>query len=769
MRNGASKNGASNGAPYRPGANAASATLDLRILWEAVTTGWWIILLVAGLVIGSMYYYVEQLTPIYRASSIVKISNSQMVGPENPYWYFNERSIEIELGVLTYSEEIPLQVARRLVSMAEAMGTYEFYTVLDGLGRGDEIDLRRAANRIAARTSFAPSSFANMIRLAAESPVPEEAALLATLYAEEYKTYTREKSRESLRAARDYLETQVQRRQDDLTGEEQQWLSFARNREVTTYGASGEVLVGQYQSLSTRLDETILNIQVEQAALAELRAELERIDPSLSGGQVEQELESTELEQRLRNLDSQILDLEFQRDKFYINDPSVRGRENEDDVLAGIMRNLEARKNQRQEIRDQLISEAAGAQEAQDDLTYSSTLRAQVKEKEIQISGLQTLRETLRERLGAFDSRLDQLPRQAIEQEQLQRRIAMAEQVYSTFAQRLQQVIISEESELGYIDVVQEARVPGFPIRPDKRQNMLLGILMGFGLGFGLAFLRVLMDTRIETPEDVKKRGHNLLGVVPIMKDEIKTMLGGKETIEVGDTPHSTKLLTLHSPWSPTSENFRLIRTNLFQTNAHRTPQVMFVTSPEPGDGKSVSTMNLAISLAQSGRRTLIIDADMRRPTAHKLLGATNDRGLAGLLLQREAFEPSRFETHIERLSFIASGSIDTPPGELLGHERMAQLLATFRDEYDTVIIDTPPVLAVTDTLTLAKHCDGGILVVSANRTNDRAYSAAEEALAKAGIPLLGVILNRLSSAGSGRSKYGYGYGYGYYKEYAHA
>ena len=172
--------------------------------------------------------------------------------------------------------------------------------------------------------------------------------------------------------------------------------------------------------------------------------------------------------------------------------------------------------------------------------------------------------------------------------------------------------------------------------------------------------------------------------------------------------------------------------------------------------------------MAQSGRRTLLIDADLRRPSAHKLLGIENSLGLAEMLqFEWEAMpSPDQFATDVENLHFISAGRVKSPPPELIGSGRMQRLLKHFRKEFDLILIDSSPVLVATDAVLLATLCDATVVVVSANRTEANALNAVRTMLDSVGVPVTGVILNRFDGKQAGGSYYGYGYGYSYGYDY---
>jgi capsular exopolysaccharide synthesis family protein len=193
---------------------------------------------------------------------------------------------------------------------------------------------------------------------------------------------------------------------------------------------------------------------------------------------------------------------------------------------------------------------------------------------------------------------------------------------------------------------------------------------------------------------------------------------------------------------SPISEQFRTIRTNIEFSAVDREIKTIVVTSAGPGEGKSTTAANLAVVMAQNGRSTLLIDADMRKPTAHYTFGVPNLTGLTNVLTKQSDVELTVKATKIENLSLLPCGPIPPNPAELLNSRMMSLLLERAQELFDTIIIDTPPVMAVTDAQILASKCDGTVLVLSSGKTDREEVKKAKELLTKANAKLLGAILN---------------------------
>jgi protein-tyrosine kinase len=202
-------------------------------------------------------------------------------------------------------------------------------------------------------------------------------------------------------------------------------------------------------------------------------------------------------------------------------------------------------------------------------------------------------------------------------------------------------------------------------------------------------------------------------------------------------------LITFYSPRAVITEQYRTIRTNIEFSSVDESIKSILVTSSAPGEGKSTTVANLAVVFAQQGKKVLLIDADLRKPTVHYTFQTDNLNGLTNVLTKQSSIEMAVSQTYVENLAVLTSGPIPPNPAELLGSKAMEDLLESVKQEYDVVIFDTPPILAVTDAQILANKCDGTILVVNSGKTVIEPAVRAKELLLSSKGKLLGVVLNQ--------------------------
>lgn len=341
------------------------------------------------------------------------------------------------------------------------------------------------------------------------------------------------------------------------------------------------------------------------------------------------------------------------------------------------------------------------------------------------------------------------LNQKAIEYGVLQREVESARQMYQLLINRFKETSLTEDMKTGNIRILDRAEVPKSPVRPRKQRNVLLAVIFGLIGGLGLTFFLEYLDNTIKDPEDIK-RYLNIpyLGPVPVFA--------------TGDNPDegaASEMVVLDLPKSTASEAYRGIRTSILFSSAESEPQVIMVSSAGPQEGKTVTSSNLAITMAQSGSKVVLLDCDMRRPKLNKLFGISRNRGMTNLLVEKADLKPMIFNTSIPNLQVIPSGPIPPNPSEILGSNRMAELIKVLRKNYTRIVIDTPPITAVTDAAVLAKLVDGVVMVIRANSTVRDVAKNGLNQLKNVGAHLLGVVLNGVDM---GRGSYYY-YQYYYY------
>lgn len=361
--------------------------------------------------------------------------------------------------------------------------------------------------------------------------------------------------------------------------------------------------------------------------------------------------------------------------------------------------------------------------------------------------------------------RLNQL---LIQHNILKREFETNQQLYENLLQRLKDATVSAGLRATNIHVVDQALVPAIPVRPKKLLNIAIGLLVGMILGVTLAFVEEGLDNSIKSAEDVEKLvAAPALAIIPQAfsfsdgpRRTCLEKLGGKKRASDG----AVELTVLKQPTSSLAESYRSLRTSILLSTAPRPPQAVLVTSAEPLEGKTCTSLNLALALAQRGARVLIIDSDLRKPGIAKSLALDVNKGLSSLLTGAHSLEEALCQLEaLPNLWVLPAGPHPPNPAELLSSPSMEELLQRLRQQFDHLVLDSPPLLMVTDATILSTIVDGVVLVVENGVTPRGALTRAHRILGSAGGKILGVVLNKVDFRHDGY------YGSYYYRRYYHS
>ncbi len=755
---------------YGGASQAPSGKEQLERLIDVLYKGKWIILVTFVLVVGATAGYTYTRTPSYQASSMVMLTNNngsdRSGSASSPALAYASggmagqwgRSVSNELTLLRYSRELPFNVADSLMELREA-GEVSAAWPIFSTSEGQTVSKAQLAGRIRASVGFSARED-RVLQFSSQSSRPVQAALLANLYATEYVEMSRSSSRASMVASREFLEQQLSKREADLRRIEGQIQSYLETQGTVSIDAKGSQLASQVTEMETRVDQISVELQKRRAALDALQKRLDELQPNLA------KRAASTTEQDLRRLQEELGKLKATKQQALIRNPEWEP--NSQPQLESINADIRQLQRRIESLAEQYVSESVAAGSADstqsDGLSVAVNLRNQIANERVAIMQLETERDALDSLVQNYQGRLQEIPGESLQYARLQRERNRAEQMYEFILQQLQQIRLKEEGELGYASLISQASVPSVPVYPQPFRNLMLGAFFGLFVGVGLAYLRYTLDNRLYRPEQVEELGYCTV-LIPNMTPLIKSAHGGKEYVEEDGHDVSTSLVALHNPVSSMSEAYRELRTNIQLGLPNGTARMVVITSAGVGEGKSTTACNLAVSFAGSGARTLLIDADMRRPQVHRMLGLPLKPGLTQILEGDNEFDPRNMETHIDNLFVITAGrTAATNASELIGSGRMKDLLRAVKTQFDVVIIDTPPTLAVTDAKLVASRCNSVILVSRAGEAKEEELNRALQGLERVGARILGIVLNGFDVS----MAYDYKYRYRDYSKYGH-
>lgn len=752
---------------YAPDQGAVGGSRDhFRDYLSLILRGKWLIAAATVFVTAIAVIYTLLATPTYEASTLVLVNPKAHEGHaplENLFEEGGSTKIANELAVLK-SRSLSLEVAERLLKepFMDATTKERFPVLLTSIDEGSSgtpASPKVVAARLRSSISLSPERESDIIRITARSGDPREAAAIANAYAEMYQEQSMNASRARTKSAREFLENRLAEQRNTLGKAEESVKSFMQSSGIVSLDAESSRLVEEMSQLEAARNSLDIDIESLSKKLASLEKELPAQEASAmsSVGQAN--------DPYIRLMQEQLARLEVKRDVIIAqNDPKILGQamyrqqlKDIEDQIATLKKNLGKRSN---EVIQAIVpgQTAAGLD---DPVSYVRTLKQNILTARIDIESLNARKAALAEIIRGYESRFQRLPQKSVELARRQRERLSSEQLYTLVQQKYNEAAIQEKSEFGYVDVLDKASEPSRPVSPDPGKNILYGILVGIGLGVSLVLVKEALDARVRTPEQLRRKGFDCLAEVAPMGAELrKLQLEDRIPREV--RKFDRHLWLMLNPLSFLAESYRRLRTTLLRAQLDRKLQVIMVTSPTPGEGKTTTVCNLAIAFAETRQRVLLIDADLRRPAVHSDFGIQPKPGLSDFLFGHAVFDEVIHHNVVENLDIIFCGSPVSNPSIVVGAPTMHTLMKMVRETYEWVFIDTPPLLVVNDGLLLSALVDGTILAASAGTTRLSALERASEYLSQAGNNTLGVLLNMFDP----KKAYGRYYGgsrYGHY------
>ena len=529
------------------------------------------------------------------------------------------------------------------------------------------------------------------------------------------------------------------------------------------------------QTIAFKTEEANRTVTFVEEQLKGVRNELDNAEKNLqtyktSAGVVQLNEEAQNLIRQLSDVERQRVDVTLQkkqveyalaslkeaRQRGHVYSPAVM----RDDALVGSMST---------KLAELEVQKRALLAEYTDSHPSVRIVQGQIDEllKKIQATyetGLKNLTKqeaNIGQQLARYEGDLRKLPAAERDLAKLTRITTVNAGIYTFLLQKHEEARIAKASTISNINIVDPAITPEKPIKPNKRKNLLLGLLLGLMTGIGLAFFIDYLDDTIKDADEAKRiLGLPILALIPYIS-----------TGADADQDAATATISHHEPKSHVAEAFRSLRTSVHFSAISQEKKVILITSTFPGEGKSTVAANYAITLAQTGDRVLIMDCDLRRPTVHEKFKHNRIPGLSELLTGDVGSVDAIHDSGIANLHILGAGTIPPNPAELLGSAEMGALLQKLRVEYDHIVIDAPPLLAVTDAPVLTAISDLVLLVFEPGKVPAKIATRVREILASIKAPVAGIVVCDRSSVdesyGYYYGKYGnrYGYAYGYSQE----
>jgi|GEM_PF-269268 len=611
-----------------------------------------------------------------------------------------------------------------------------------------------------------------------EGYTPIDAAFVANLYVACFVMDDQARVRANSAALKSYLFTQKERSFDTLRHVENKLRDYMGETNGMSAEDIAKGITAQYQELKQKRQLIEIDLGLRQKMYSDYTDNLDTVQKTyfdnLTLGSYVSMLQNTVAQKEFELESMKMANGQLDpRTKKYVKD-EVESKAEDLNSWREKLRDASEK-----ELSTQVIIAGEPSQYSGSEPVYSTKgssastiteLRQSILNTKLRIGEDSTLLQNYDSKLAELHAEAATMPDKIVETSSLKRAEGVADKMYGQLEDRYLEAWMTEESAFGNVRAEDPASLNASPIRPNRQSSILTGSLLGLAFGIGIVVLLSFLDSTIRTPEEVESHNIQLLATIPVINHPSQPLsiepgrltAGGNLDIHTKFTPHRASHL---DPRSSVAESYRSLRTTILFSGLDKDVQVLTLTSSAPQEGKSTTSSNLGIVMAQMGKRTLILDADLRRPVQHSVYGIEREPGLTNLLFERATFEEAIRETDVPNLYVLPCGIIPPNPAELLGSKRMAQLMDRLRAEFDFIILDSPPAVAVTDPLLLGHVADATLLVARADVSRIDAVLRTMDSIERSGAKLLGVVLNDFNAANAYGSYYKYYQYYHYYSD----
>ncbi len=681
---------------------------------------------------------------IYTANGSIKVSipkSSPLSGPlfEQFQEFGSDRFIANEIEVLK-SRAIAEIAAKSIVDTFITNNKHSLFNILLKDREKPDSGLARFENlvkRLQKNIDIEQKRGLDIIVFKADSPSPYEAALIVNSYINAYYVYNLKVNRERYTLAKDFLEKQRQDKAFKLKESETAVSEFQQKNNVVVLDEQARTLVEQISQLEAQMNAAEIDANSKQQALLEFKARLQQKD-----NDVAKYIEKLSAEPYIKALQEQIAKLEVQKELVV----SSLGLSNPSNDLS-VQNYNRTIKDLKAKLDEQMGTLESGlVAYTPDDIRQ---LSMDVLKLDLEIKSSLAKANELKKAVRNYEAKFNKLPVQSIEYARLERERLGNEKLFTLLEEKYQEAMISEQSVPSNVVIIDEAREPVLPSKPNRTLIIVIGFVMGIGLSAGYIFIRKYFDVTIRTPEDVRNRGANVISWIPKAEDFIETF----------DTDH--EIIVNSNPDSVPTESFLSTKMKLQYSKISQTPiKTILITSPTPKDGKTFICSNLAVTYGLAGERVCAVDLDLRKPRLHKSLNLEKSKGVTDYLFNLASMEEIIQRTEFKGVDFISAGTIIPNPAEVISSVQLKEFIEQLKTMYDFIMIDSPPIIAVSDAGVISQFCDITLLVASVNQTRLDLLEESIKTLDSIKGRFAGVILNRFESTN------GYGSYYKYYYYY---
>ncbi len=705
-----------------------------------------VVIIIASVIFIATTIYAIIAPNIYTATVSLKISSpkgnilSEKLGEIQDFGNSsNDRYIANEIETI-YNSTIIGEVAEALIDSFKSQKNIDDFSLIFEKdyfqSKGNSLkSVNGIAMELMSTVTIKQKGALDFIQIKSESQSPNEAALIANVFANKYQQFNLLENRRQITIVKEFLTKLLKEKKQQLYEVEDAIREYQLTKGGVQLNLQAQMLVSKLAEFEAQKNATKISMSIAKEKLNQYKSELEKRDPSVASY-----LTNKSSEPYIQKIQDEIASLETQRDIALASSKAARTNES---IISEYNSKINALKEKLDksliEYRNQILSSSPA--EIKD-------LTQKIFEEEISYQALSASNNSLSNVLNNYEGQFNKLPTSTLEFARLERQRLAEENLYNILNNKFQEAQLNEQATPGNVFILDRAYPSNRPAKPNRVMIIIMGLFLSFGFAFGFVYIRNYFDKTIKTPEDIESSGVNVLAWIPKFSEQDVMGLRNFE------------LIVAQKPDSIPSEAFRTIRTRLQFAHISKGSKTILITSSAPGEGKTTISINLAASFAQANKKTVIVDCDLRKPRLHSIFSENNSNGFLDYIFGQTNYEKIIKKTEVRNLDYITAGSVPSNPSEILGSPAMKSFIEKLRNDYEIIVIDSPPIMAVSDSEILARFVDICLLVVSANTSEIDWLKESMDLLKQENINLAGVLLNNFNY------KSGYHSYYRYYDHY---
>lgn len=751
--------------------------IDLKHLINvSVRYKWWVLAITAVLT-GLAAIYAYSLEDVYQSSGTIIIAEER-----NRYtWASNDISsiVSNSFGVGAGSRlvnEIQVFQSRRLakaiadkVLERDLMQNGNRFPILwrDYPTDSTVVSAEVLTNRIRAGMSVTRVEMdTDILRVTYSSPSPLEASYLVNTTIDTYTEVSANQRRMAANSALEFLEQEQQEAQRRLTNSEEELRSYMSQTNLVEIDGQTNAVISRIAELESQRQQVQVEKVAVNSSIDAYEQQLEQIRPGLAE-QFADNVSST-----LERSQFRLAELETERMMLLQNNPSLRNNPQSEPQLVRLNNEIQVLKSEINRLANELIGDESdvfiGFLNSEDGGMTNRIieLRQRLIELRIEESQLNAQEEVLNARMEEENQFFEGLPENMIQLARLRRNTQVNEQLYSTISQQYTQTSLWKQTQFGAGSPLDYGVTPNYPSGPNRTRYIMVGFLFGMMLSVGFVFTRENLNRKIDGTEKLRKTGFPLLAIIPDLSKHVESRFEGKRKVMIEGKQISTAWSALIDTISPVAESYRRLHNNIVYADPDNKFQTILITSSKKGEGKTTVSINLAVTLAEAGKKILVIDTDLRRPAIHDFTGEAREPGVVEVFYDSKPSEIAIKPTIAPGVHLLTAGRSIPNPAAVMQSAKLRDLLNSVKESYDHVIIDTPPYGVITDAAPLMKMADAVVIVTRFGETQTNELTHTIENLKRINANIAGTVVTAYKHRESADYYYSNEYTYDTYSAY---